>query len=292
MSDYLSNLIDRSLDRADVVQPRLPSLFEPVQGISSPIPGFWGQEEQATKQPFTDEINTRNVVSQDRPIANRFAQASEQRSDASLTSLRLPTLTPPTNAIQRSQTPNSLLPKSEQHVPLSRPEPTPSPVHESAIQSLFSKSPIAEPQIAERIVSVEKSEIATQPAPSPVQSVEPNRLAVQPPIFNPPLVAVQNATAGSKESPPANDLFLGQDPPMLRQISKNMPLSLIRPAIQAVELEMGRTAAPTPTPVIQVTIGRIEVRATAPVNPPPTQARPKSPVMSLDEYLHQRGGGR
>lgn len=292
MSNYLSNLIDRSLDRADVIQPRLPSLFEPVQGISSPIPGFWGQEEQAIEQPFTEEINTRNVARQNRPIANRFAQASEQRSDTSLANLRLPGLFSPTTAIQRSQPPNRSLSDSEQPVPLSQPEPTSSPVHGSDIQSLFLKPPIAEPQIAERIVSVEKSEMATQPAPSPVQPVEPNRSAVRLPIFNPPLVAVQNTTAGSKESSSANDLFLGQDPPMFRQITDNMPLSLIRPAIQAVEAEMIRPAAPTSPPVIQVTIGRIEVRATAPVNPPSTQARQKSPVMSLDEYLHQRGGGR
>lgn len=292
MSDYLSNLVDRSLDRADVIQPRLPSLFEPVRGISSPISGFWGQEEQAIEQNFTDEINTRNVAKQDRPIANSFVQASEQRSDTSLASLRLPGLFSPTTAIQRSQPPNRSLSDSEQPAPLSQSEPTSSPVHRLDIQSLFLKPPIAEPQIAERIVSVEKSEIATQPAPSPVQPVEPNRSAVQPLIFDPPLVAVQNAAAGSKESPSANDLFPGQDPPMLRLISENMPLSLIRPAIQAVEPEMIESASPSSTPVIHVTIGRIEVRATAPANPPSNQTRQKSPVMSLDEYLHQRGGGR
>lgn len=42
---------------------------------------------------------------------------------------------------------------------------------------------------------------------------------------------------------------------------------------------------------IQVTIGRIEVRATP---PPPSRSlgqRPPSPVMSLDQYLHQRAKG-
>ena len=53
-------------------------------------------------------------------------------------------------------------------------------------------------------------------------------------------------------------------------------------------------ARPEPAPTIQVTIGRIEVRATPPPAPPPQRQRSASPVMSLDEYLRQRarGGGR
>ncbi len=48
-----------------------------------------------------------------------------------------------------------------------------------------------------------------------------------------------------------------------------------------------------PPPTIQVTIGRIEVRATPPAAPSPRTQRPKPPVMSLDEYLRKRakGGG-
>ncbi|WDD37029.1 hypothetical protein PQG02_35055 (plasmid) [Nostoc sp. UHCC 0926] len=45
-------------------------------------------------------------------------------------------------------------------------------------------------------------------------------------------------------------------------------------------------------PVIQVTIGRLEVRSTAPVPPlPRPKPRPAPSVMSLNEYLHRRGGG-
>lgn len=45
------------------------------------------------------------------------------------------------------------------------------------------------------------------------------------------------------------------------------------------------------TPTIQVTIGRVEIRAT--VESTPTRKTPaKAPVMSLDEYLRQRNGGR
>jgi hypothetical protein len=48
--------------------------------------------------------------------------------------------------------------------------------------------------------------------------------------------------------------------------------------------------APPPAPTIHVTIGRVEVRATAPAAPPP-QRRPAPRRMSLDEYLTQRSSG-
>jgi hypothetical protein len=53
-------------------------------------------------------------------------------------------------------------------------------------------------------------------------------------------------------------------------------------------------ATPEPTPTVQVTIGRVEVRAVPPPSPSPKLRRPASPVMSLDEYLRQRarGGGK
>jgi hypothetical protein len=44
------------------------------------------------------------------------------------------------------------------------------------------------------------------------------------------------------------------------------------------------------TPTINVTIGRIEVRA--PAAPVPSQPKSRSPnIMGLDEYLHKRNGG-
>ncbi|MFN8570366.1 MAG: hypothetical protein U0Z44_23120, partial [Kouleothrix sp.] len=51
----------------------------------------------------------------------------------------------------------------------------------------------------------------------------------------------------------------------------------------------GSALAVPPAPTVQVTIGRIEVRAA----PAPAQAtrRAAAPLLSLDEYLRQRSGG-
>ena len=51
-------------------------------------------------------------------------------------------------------------------------------------------------------------------------------------------------------------------------------------------------ATPAPEPVVNVTIGRIEVRV-APAAQAPTRQRPEGPKpMGLDHYLRQRGGRR
>jgi len=50
-------------------------------------------------------------------------------------------------------------------------------------------------------------------------------------------------------------------------------------------------ASPEPPPTIQVTIGRVEVRATPPPEPQSKKERPKPAVMSRDEYLSMRAKG-
>lgn len=47
-------------------------------------------------------------------------------------------------------------------------------------------------------------------------------------------------------------------------------------------------AVSTAPPQVQITIGRVEIRATA---PPPSPPSPRGPVMSLDDYLARRAGG-
>jgi hypothetical protein len=77
-----------------------------------------------------------------------------------------------------------------------------------------------------------------------------------------------------------------------------LPTSVVvRPQIAAIaSAELARSApfAPGSTaesmPTIQVTIGRVEVRAT-PLPPAPQKPRSGPPVMTLDEYLRQRTQG-
>ena len=64
-----------------------------------------------------------------------------------------------------------------------------------------------------------------------------------------------------------------------------------RPVSQRFHAPAQQAGSPPVTPTINVTIGRIEVRATPPPRAPEPAPRTPAPVMSLDEYLRQRAGG-
>ena len=71
------------------------------------------------------------------------------------------------------------------------------------------------------------------------------------------------------------------------------PLTQVRPAIaQAATTNTQAREANTQPPTIEVTIGRIEVRAVTPPAPPPPRQRQSPPKMSLDDYLRAQSGGR
>jgi hypothetical protein len=49
--------------------------------------------------------------------------------------------------------------------------------------------------------------------------------------------------------------------------------------------------ATIPAPRVQVTIGRLEIRAAIAQPPPPRRPAPRAPTMSLDDYLANRAKG-
>lgn len=68
---------------------------------------------------------------------------------------------------------------------------------------------------------------------------------------------------------------------------------ILQPRVPVVERDPfpARRAEPAAEPVIQVTIGRIEVRAT-PAPRAPARERPAArPAVDLEEYLRQRAKG-
>lgn len=71
------------------------------------------------------------------------------------------------------------------------------------------------------------------------------------------------------------------------------PLTSLRPFTEPLALPQNSKAASEPAPIIRVNIGRIEVRAVTPAAPPARSKRPRAgPMLSLEDYLKQRGGQR
>jgi hypothetical protein len=117
----------------------------------------------------------------------------------------------------------------------------------------------------------------------------------------------QYKSMDSKLSSDKNRMPISHQEDEKEQISENVqPQQVIKPALQAVVIEpkivryteplktftKGVTEETRPEPVINVRIGRIEVKA---VNPSPQSTKNRKglakPRMSLDEYLKQRSSG-
>jgi hypothetical protein len=70
-------------------------------------------------------------------------------------------------------------------------------------------------------------------------------------------------------------------------------LGQLRPQVgAAVPVRARARSAPDPGPTIEVTIGRVEVRAAPPTPPARRRPAPRPRVVPLAEYLARRTGGR
>jgi hypothetical protein len=254
MADYFRHLVVRSLQPQAVVQPRLAGRYEPLQ----PGGPSWAAGQEAGLE--TDSEVQVRAQPQTRPDP---AAPRPQAVGSVLEETRLPLQSSPEEPspglrpapLQQEAGLKSV--SMPELVPLPRdraapPPPAPVPADEPRNEN----APIAVPPAAARLEA---------PAPEPAAPASPGERSPQP------------------ESPPA--------PPRLEL------KPILAPAPLVGQPERPREApvppAVEPAPVVNITIGRIEVRAA----PPKTdalarKARSAPPVMSLEEYLKRRNGGR
>jgi hypothetical protein len=83
----------------------------------------------------------------------------------------------------------------------------------------------------------------------------------------------------------------GPKPPARPRDSRAMQLKPMPPALSPRPGIAAESKPNAPAPTIQVTIGRIEVRASQPSTPPSNRPRAAAPQLSLEEYLRRRDGG-
>ncbi len=247
MSDFLKNLVGRSLGAIEVVRPRVPSIYEPYRRAGGLL-GAPSVPRSAASEPEieTDVEGNANAARIDR-------QAGPPRTSESTVSplLRTGSLNPThlsTTAPARPGThPDSRfgpLEVNRTHVPR-RPETAPgtevtrrgseaAPAAESAISH----------SVACELAAPHESLVgeATLKQPQPVSST------VRPPL---------PSSWGTARSPDIS------------------------------------SSANQPKPAIEVSIGKVEVRAVFP-EPPVRRAPPQRsrPTVSLDDYLNRRNRGR
>ncbi len=112
-----------------------------------------------------------------------------------------------------------------------------------------------------------------------------------------PLVPQGNRPVGTSHLLPVADTLPTQRPAEPKSVPPQQSTRQVGYAIPPYNRVNEHEAAlttqepSTPAPTIQVTIGRIEVRATPAATPGPQAVRSAPSVMSLDDYLNQRAKG-
>ena len=264
MSDFLTNLAARSLPSAEVLKPRLPSIFEPklspVPSVLRRTPTIQEGDVEVSGEPLSENIRVK---------PNTFAQTQSKRVKSERADMSLEPAGRLTG--ERNQLPQvrpaasfSLPDNSAAAIPVK-------PALAQAIHAnLITSGPTANRQTeAEEKQSVPQRRKAQAEVPAPQEAVRP-KLESEPPAPN-------SAGLSHPSSEYIARLVRSLIPPRgdARSDARRSGAALRGPVVSE--------------PAIQVTIGRIEVRATP--EPSVKQERNRAPVMSLDEYLKHRRAG-
>lgn len=294
MSDYLNNLLARTRNLSPVVQPRLASLFEPATAANSNFnrPLFAAAtmdeahaESEAspqlsptlptqTAQPSPQHLQT-TVVLPTAPLQQKRSEGGERyesREDSSRHSLRpLSTVTPPAPPLSTAQSTRSLAPDVQREtIEILRP-----------LRS-STQLPPRRDEIEERAGTPRTSEANRDETWEGIETKVRQLVS-------------EGLTSFRRTQTRAADGAEAETP----QQAQAAASSVVAQKTQDRRAERSSQVFPVemaePSPTINVSIGRVDVRAiisqqpAAPEHRPPAQ---KSGTLSLDEYLKQRSGGR
>lgn len=257
MTDFLTRLAERSLGVGEVVQPRPASLFDPRGAVDAPT-----------------LVGDLEVV--ERRIAVRPSQTPAQRAAAPqpaegprAAAERLPA--PPPGAVD-----------------------APGPVESSggsephSAQTAAAASAPPPPSVAPALAAEAAGDDARPPAPVPTTVVvQATRVELREPDGTPPERPRRRAHTAQVPPPsvPARPPDGGE-----RELAASSSPAALEPDWRNAPPAPAQARAPAAeTPVVHVTIGRVDVRAVLPA-PPPERAAPRHrPRLTLDEYLRKDG---
>jgi hypothetical protein len=295
MSDFLSHLLERSLRGAGTVRPQLFSVFEPRPANSEgPFCGPEGPALPARDQRNQDHADRISRLQSLWPTspeeATEFVAATSKPAAISSGPAELHRVSPKVqsrlDSVGKQQ---SVAPSTDRRGSIDAAETNEG--NADTIPTASTASPQVRPPGAERPRTtratktdeddglVLRPQLPSQHTPNPSGA---NKPVPRDPTKNRPrerraekiIEMITPEREAHRELIRARDFHaVFQRPPSLRSLIPPQ-----QPKSSPVE------------PSINVTIGRIEVRATLP--PASAQAqRPAAPILSLDEYLQQRAGG-
>ena len=295
MGDYLSNLVARSFDLGEVVQPRPVSLFEPTL-----IPGMQTYEEpdslETGEEPFLESPRDTTPIEAHSPAGHHSLLPRTNDSEENTTQERRDPPDPTSNNSESRLSTREL--PTTQSVPISTPkfnpvtnQPDDGPDTQPSKILLVTSNPSSDP-IIRKVPSERESYPVLEPMfPPPIKPAneEPHtETVVNTPEFVtvPPKIELEERS-GPEPVDSGSETSLNQPSTMLIAVQPQITALEESPKQRQFVPVKPLEAAPT----IHVTIGRLEVRATSPPSPPQKEKRSRAPVMSLDEYLSQRANG-
>jgi hypothetical protein len=287
MSDFLTHLASRSVNRLPVVQPRLASRFEVQAAIPGINPGSFDRER-------LDQVNSELVVLETEGLPDRESTIADQPTQP-----RPRESNPPTDRMPRQSQNTAQLNRTNETQPTAN-----NAIESNAIQW---RSPETanriEPSIESNVIQWRSSETANRIEPS---IVSPQSLLPFSALSNTSLQAsVQplgsTGDSRSREASHNADSLTERQDKVSQKLQPAEPSTgssgiqlqpQITPRIEPSLLGFPAVATPPPPPTIHVTIGRIEVRAQTAAAPAKSEPRSPAPALTLERYLSQRSGGQ
>ena len=305
MSDYLWNIAARALNRATVVRPRLTPLF----GDPDPSPAFSYRGLSQNESPITEPLlapvqhptraigprPTHRVPSQWQsvaPTAPPFDPESPDEIAPQPTHMeRAPV--EPVRSFETERRTRARLPEFE--ITLKGPAPVAQAKSETAAPLVvpvavpISQEPAPLPLLVSRPRSPASS-VRAETGPSPNQillrspTVESAASDLAAPLHKMRPFPHEPLQSQRSVSP------VEQEHKVAKQAAGRLPAIPVVVARALAVPPVSVSTTPAPAPSIQVTIGRIEVRAT-PAAQSTRPATPKGSSISLEEYLKRRAQG-
>lgn len=245
MSNFLNNLVARTLNIAPVVQPRITSRFEPV-GAGAPVAPDQSVEVEAPAQPEPPRVTTTTNV-----VETHVADPKPK-----------PIVIPPTQPQVINTVRNTYV---ESH------EVVQVPIVERVRERTHTETRIHTEKSTDSRLEIRENQTLLTP-PREVEKNQPNQR----------LNIVEPAPVPKEASVPTP-----QPPIAPRVVTRIEPA----PVAPVPRFEVPPVVQPEPTETINVTIGRVDVRAVFSSQTPKAVTRSAS-VNSLDDYLKQRSEGR
>jgi hypothetical protein len=267
---YLSKIAARAIEQPQPIRPRLASLFEPAAGprVRSFEPAESGRSVTVSRTATRAEMESETI-----PAPHRQPRVQTREG---------------TEAIQQP----AILPENEPHPA----NAVADPAARIAVRAQATDIPNVSAHTVERSPSP-----AVQPAerlpsdPTALEQEQPARERIRPATATTAHPRVIEPLVIEKEPESSPSALRARETPAIQPKAPQGPTVKVTAAAITAPAPIAANELPEPESLapIQVTIGRVEVRAIMAAPTPPPVARRSEPehrALSLDDYLQQRKG--